>query len=399
MFDDWKLANVIPIFKNTDKSDPNCYRGISLTSLVSKLLETIIKNKLIVFLSENNFIVNTQHGFQKGKSCVTNLLQFYDKIFNWIDNGDPVDIMYVDIKKAYDLISHYILLQKLFQIGIRGKLLSWIASWLMGRSQRVVIGGYESSWVNVESGIPQGSILGPLLFLIFINDIGNGVIYSILSSFADDTKVAKKVSNIKDRDEFQADINKLGAWANDSKMTFNLKKTKIMYTGRNNNKYTYKMYDSEICTTDMEKDLGIIVHNSLKMSPHIISSVKKANKLLGLISRTLDYKSSDSILPLYKALVRPLLEFGSSFWNPYQQKDIDIIERVQRRVTKLIPHVRNLEYNQRLSMLGLESLECRRMKIDMVQLYKILRGIDKVDISEVFEIVQSNTRTNAFKRF
>lgn len=395
---EWKISNITPIFKNGDKSDPNCYRGISLSSIISKLLENIVKSRILIFLIENNIIVNTQHGFQAGRSCTTNLLEFYDIILNWLNDGDAVDVAFVDFKKAFDLLSHFLLISILYKIGIRGKLLRWISAWLIGRMQRVVIGGYESKWVSVLSGVIQGSVLGPLLFLIFVNEIGCNIISSIISSFADDTKIAKRVNNPADSEMFQTDIYNLNKWSKEHGMQFNLDKTKIMHLGSKNNLYNYTLEGVNINQTNQEKDLGILIHDSMKMGPHVTSIVKKANKMLGLISRSLSYKSSKNIIPLYKSLVRPILEYGSPFWNPYLQKDIDSLERVQRRATKMIPWARNMEYGERLRALGLQSLEDRRCRSDIIQIYKLLNGFDKLDISRfIVKLDNSSTRSNGYK--
>lgn len=245
--------------------------------------------------------------------------------------------------------------------------------------------------------MPQGSVLGPLLFLLFVNDIGIDINYSSISTFADDTKIAKKVNNHDDKNYFQKDINSLCEWAENWGMELNISKTKVMHLGRNNIKYEYKISDTIIDRTVEQKDLGIIIHDSLKWGPHILNSVKSANKILGLISRTLEYKSADTVIPLYKSLVRPILEYASQFWSPFLIKDIECLERVQRRATKLIPGIRNMSYENRLKFLNLTTLESRRTRCDLIQLYKILHGYDKIQTDDIFEIIYSSTRSNGSK--
>ena len=220
---DWKKSNVAPKFKAGDKQDPNNYRPVSLTCHICKIFESIIKDAIVDYLSKYNIINTTQHGFIKNKSCLSNLLEFTEYLIEKTDNGDPIDVFYLDFKKAFDRVPIKLLIYKLKSIGIKDNILNWIQNWLTGRIQRVVIEGKSSSWAEVLSGVPQGSVLGPILFTIFINDLGEDFINRILK-FADDTKTFGKAVNSQDIQILQQDLDKAILWSKNWGMDFNAKK-------------------------------------------------------------------------------------------------------------------------------------------------------------------------------
>ena len=395
--EDFKLANVTAIFKKGDKSNASNYRPISLTSLVGKLMESIIRDHIVEHLDKHNLIKNSQHGFRRNRSCLTNLLEFFHGIIENYDTHKSVDIIYLDFQKAFDTVPHIRLLEKLRAHGIRGNVLNWIAKWLRDRKQRVVVDGKESEWATVTSGVPQGSVLGPLLFLIYINDLDVNLITSI-SKFADDTKLGGKVLNVEDRNRIQADLDKIVEWSATWQMKFNTEKCKVLHIGSKNVKFQYRMSDNILESVSEEKDLGVIVTEDLKPDKQCTKAVSKANKMLGFISRNFEYKSQDIILPLYKSLVRPHLEYGIQFWNPYLRKDIEKLERVQRRATKLIPSLRHKTYEERISATKLTTLETRRLRGDLIQTFKIINKFDNVDADNYFDSCKdTRTRNNGFK--
>ena len=396
---DWKLANVTPIQKKGDKSLPSNYRPISLTSVVCKLMESIIRDQLVTFLEENNLVKNSQHGFRNKRSCLTNLLDFYNEVYNVYDETKAVDVIYLDFQKAFDKVPHQRLLNKLKSHGIEGKLLKWLEDWLSERKQRVVINGKASNWRDVLSGVPQGSVLGPILFIIYVNDIDVGLTCKI-SKFADDTKITSRVTTSAEKLELQSNLNQLISWAEKWQMQFNVDKCKVLHIGSNNDHTNYSLNGSELCKVNHEKDLGIIVCNDLKPGKHISEVVKTANKITGFIGRAFDYKSEKVILTLYNALVRPHLEYCVQFWSPYYRKDIDKLERVQRKVTKMIPRLRNKPYEERLKELGLFSLSKRRLRGDLIEIFKMFRGLDNVNIHDYLNVDERNiTRSNGYKIF
>ena len=232
----WKDAKVAAVFKKGSRGKPGNYRQISLTSQVCKLNESIIRDHMIDHLIINNLIKPSQHGFMPKRSCQTNLLEFLDKIFEMIDEGNSVDIVYLDFSRAFDKVPHNKLIQKLEAHGITGSVQEWIKSWLKDRTQWVEIQGAKSRPGKVRSGVPQGSILGPVLFVIYINDLDDDIIIDILRKFADDTKQANKIRNQADADSFQVSLNKLLDWSKTWGMLFNIDKCKILHCGRNNPK-------------------------------------------------------------------------------------------------------------------------------------------------------------------
>ena len=392
----WKCANVTPIFKKGNKSEAGNYRPISLTSVVIKILEKIIRDKITAFLDKFRLILNTQHGFRNNRSCLTNLLEFFNYIFSNYDERIPSDIIYLDFRKAFDTVPHERLLIKLKAHGIGDKLCAWIKSWLTNRKQRVVINGEASDWLKVTSGVPQGSVLGPLLFLIYINDLDCGIT-SKISKFADDTKLGGKVVTRNDCEAIQRDLDNLSAWSRKWLLNFNGDKCKVMHVGQNNIKYSYKLQEKNLLKVTEEKDLGVIVRSDLKCSTQCCVASRKANTILGFIARNFDCKAPEVITRLYTSLVRPHLEYAVQFWSPHYLKDKNKLESVQRRATKLIPSIRNLSYEERLKRLNLFSLSDRRTRGDLIETFKILKKIDNIDYENLFEFSHTITRNNGLK--
>ena len=240
---DWRIANVTPIYKKGKKSDPGNYRPVSLTSIVGKLMEGHIKRELEKHLEENDLITDTQHGFMGGKSCATNLLNFLEVLTKAADEGQSVDVVYLDFAKAFDKVPHSLLMTKLAAHGIGGKVQHWIKNWLTDRRQRVVVDGAESPWAEVKSGVPQGSLLGPVLFKIYINDIDDvAKLISLLLKFADDTKLAQIIRDEEDRRRLQAALDACMEWAAKWGMLFNTGKCKVFQIIYSSHTYaTYRL--------------------------------------------------------------------------------------------------------------------------------------------------------------
>ena len=385
---DWRKANVTPIFKKGSKSDPGNYRPISLTSIPCKVMESIMRDEIVDHLVTQQLIKSTQHGFMSHKSCTTNLLEFMENITKNLDEGTPMDVIYLDFSKAFDKVPHKRLLSKVESLGIHGRVAQWIAAWLSDRTQRTVLNGESSGWSEVLSGVPQGSVLGPLLFVIFINDLDDCTnMITTMQKFADDTKLGNVARNQEDCVKMQECINKLLTWAETWNMEFNVKKCKTMHIGRRNPLHQYSMLNTPLQVVNSERDIGIHVSDNLKPSTQCAEAARRANAVLTQISRAFLYRDRRVFLQLYKSFVRCHLEFCIPVWSLWQAGDVEVLERVQRRAVNLIRGLQGTTYEDKLEELGLRSLEDRRTRIDLVQTFKILKGIDDVDPTTWFRTV------------
>jgi ribonucleases P/MRP protein subunit RPP40 len=389
--EDWKKANITPIFKKGSKRECGNYRPVSLTCQAGKLMERIIKEELVTFI-EKGIITDSQHGFRSRKSCLTNMLEFLETVQTEVDQGEPMDVVFLDLQKAFDKVPHGRLGIKLMNIGVGGKLLEWIREWLKGRTQRVVLNGEASEWVDVESGVPQGSVLGPVLFIVYINDMDERILNN-LWKFADDTKMVGRVRTKEELDRFREDLNRLSEWADEWKMPFNIAKCKVMHFGKNNCREEWSMGGAKLEVIKEEKDLGVVLSDDLKVGVQCRKAATKGNQILGMIYRTFENKDMRTIKILYKALVRPHLDYCSQAWRPHLQKDKDVLERVQRRATRMVSGFKDIHYEERLRRLNLTTLETRRLRADLLEVYKIITGREGVRENLLFTRIAEDSVT------
>ena len=399
--DEWKRANITPIYKKGPKCQAENYRPISLTSCVCKILESIIKAQMTAYLDNKKVISDRQHGFVSGRSCLTNLLEVFEDWTKSLDEGYGIDVIYLDYKKAFDTVPHQRLLQKLQLFGFGGDLLRWIESFLTGRTMRVVVNGSSSSWMRVLSGVPQGSVLGPLLFLLYVNDLPDWIKTNI-RIFADDTKIWTRITSVKDSECLQRDLDSLSRWSEKWLLRLNPEKCKVMHIRHSHNtSYTIRQDEKDwsLQETTEEKDLGVLTTADLKVSRQCCEAASKANRILGMVNRQFKNLDKNGFLILYKGFVRPHLEYAIQSWSPYLRGDIDKLEKVQRRATRLIAGYKKLSYGERLRRLGLTTLEQRRLRGDLIETYKIVTGKEKISCSQFFTPYTSNynTRGHCYK--
>ena len=357
----WKEAIISPIFKGGDRFSPSSYRPISLTCITCKILERLIKRVMLSHLLSNGLLSRSQHGFLPGRSCITNLILFEDSLMDAYDRGVLTDAVFFDFSKAFDRVPHGPLLHKLQAYGIGRVLCQWIEAFLTGRSFRVRIGSHLSDPSPVTSGVPQGSVLGPILFLIYVNDLPDHLEVDSLF-YADDLKIWSS-----DAVSLQRDIDKVKQWSIDWSLPLNETKcAHVSFGGPSGNNFYLQDGGPALTNADKVKDLGVWFSSNLSFSHHHEMSVRKAWAVLGMIRRSFPRITIADFKLLYGTYVRPLLEYCSSVTHTGLVKDANLLERVQRKATKLVVGLKNLPYEERLVRLQLYPLQTRRLRGDIL---------------------------------
>lgn len=343
-----------------------------------------------------------QYGFISGRSTVLQLIKVLDKWTEYIDEGHAVDVIYCDFMKAFDRVAHRRLLSKIKSYGIGMEYLEWITAFLTHRQQRVVLKGEMSRWKPVTSGVPQGSVLGPLLFVIFINDLPVSILNnSEVYLYADDTKIFRCIKEKDDCLKLQQDAMELYSWSEKWLLSFHPDKCKYMRIGRTSiEDQDYKM-EKQLEKITSEKDVGVIFNDKLSCVDHLAEKVNKANKIVGIIRRTFVTLDTTIFKALFVALVRPHVEYANQVWSPHLMKDIEIVENVQRRATRMVPGLEGLSYEERLKKLNLPTLAYRRARGDMIETYKILTDkYDSICSQGILTLREENiSRGNSLKLF
>ena len=401
---DWLQANICPVFKKGSRTIASNYRPISLTCVICKAMEHILFHHIIKHLDQFDILKDYQHGFRKGRSCETQLLITIEEIAKSLDNRSQVDLLVLDFSKAFDTVPHARLLKKLEHYGVDGNVHGWISSWLTNRSQRVTLDGTSSNEVNVRSGVPQGTVLGPLMFLIYINDIGENIT-SNLRLFADDSLVYFAIETPQDCLTLQKDLDKLSLWASKWQMTFNVTKCKTLSITRKRNPiyHQYSMNNQPLESVRNHPYLGVEVTQKLNWSNHIDHITAKANRSLSFVKRNLKRCPENIKEQAYKSLVRSHLEYASTVWSPHQKYQIDKLEAVQRKAARFIKNCWSREQGtvtKLLADLKWDTLQVRREKARLLMFYKATHGLVDIPLPDtLIPLSVRNTRQYHPKKF
>jgi len=390
MPNDWRLSIVTPKFKQGSASNVENYRPIALTCTASKILETLIAEQLLQFLSEHKLISKHQHGFLKKHSTSTNLLETFNDWTLSLNNRHSVLSGYIDFKRAFDVISHPKLVHKLSSYGVRGNLLAWIEAFLSNRKQCVRVGHSKSSIISVTSGVPQGSCIGPLLFCVFINDVTDLFDPTIhIKLFADDIKIYTELNLPTSDLQFQHQLDLIHSWATLWQLQISYPKCNVICIGARPCIAPFKIGDSQISAATAVKDLGVTIDSKFSFIAHIRGMTARARQRSALIFRCFLSRDCANLIRAFRVYIRPLLEYSSTVWSPSTKYLIDDIEGVQRSFTKRLPGYGELSYEQRLRRSKLQSLEHRRLISDLITCYNIVHGHSSLKFSDFFKFSNS----------
>lgn len=381
------VSVVVPIFKNGDLTLVNNYRPESLLCSFAKVFEKVIYKRVYFYLSP--MISASQHGFLKGRSVESNLCSFLSYSAPVVSSRGQVDAIYFDMSKAFDCVCHNLLLQKLALHGFSPHLCAWFSTYLIGRRNSVRISdSYSDEFISC-SGVPQGSILGPLIFLLFINDLASCITNTKIILFADDVKLFISVRSLSDCSRLQADIERVSEWCAKNRLSLNPKKTKSIVLSRKRDilYFLYNLGGAPIPRVPFIKDLGVFIDSSLSFNNHVSITVNAALRVLGMISRLCrQFSTPRCLLHLFKTLVRSRLEFGSIIWNSLTLSQALSIENIQKRMIRIV-YDRYIgrkyfyHYETLLVRFALHKLAVRRQYRDFIFLHKVVHGeVNSIDL-------------------
>ena len=383
--EEWKKATISPLFKggNKNRAKAENYRPISLTSVTCKIMEHIIHSHVMNHLEKGKFLAEEQHGFRKNRSCETQLIQTVHNIAQSINNKDQVDSVLLDFSKAFDKVVHRKLLLKLDHYGVRGNIYSWISDFLSDRTQHIVVRGASSTNKPVTSGVPQGTVFGPLLFLVYINDMPLTT-KSKLSLFADDSFLYNSISSTSDTNQLQNDLNKLTGWEKEWQMEFHPDKCKVVrFTNKRNTvDASYHIHGCNLEKVDKAKYLGVTLTKSLTWNVHINIICAKANHVRFFLQRNLYFTSAETRLQCYKTFIRPILEYASTVWDPVDNHNLESkIEMVQRKALRWIYNSWSYDVSPTIlrKRAELKTLQERRSIAKLKMLHEIVYKTKHVD--------------------
>ena len=392
----WKKAHVIPIYKQKgDKSSCKNYRPISLLSCVGKLLEKCVQKHLVHFLNENNIITASQSGFTSGDSTIYQLLNIYDDFVSALDRNIPTQAIFFDISKAFDRVWHRGLVHKLDAVGIRGSLLKWFESYLKNRTQAVVIKGSKSNFLNVQAGVPQGSVLGPTLFLIYINDLSNSI-ESTIKLFADDTSMYLSLADNPNRTRIlNSDMTKISTWAKKWKVTFNCQKTELVNVCRRNVILDNQLiFDSSVLQPSItHKHLGLTIQGNCKWDSHVTSLVAKCRPLVSCLKSYKYRLNRKSLEIMYKSFILPHFDYADVVWDNLTQLQIESLEQIQLEALRIIiGTVRGTSHEVIYKESGFIPLKTRRERHKLILFFKFVNGLLPDHLASKFPELVSNVQ-------
>ena len=374
-----KIGLISPIHKGDSTSDPANYRPISLTSHLSKTEERIVRKAVVCFLEQNIKMDPSQHGSRQGRSTLSQLLEHHSEIVETLERGENADCIYTDFSKAFHKCDLGILMHKLKTLGITGRLARWIHSFLSNRKQKVVVDGAASKETDVTSGVPEGTVLGPLLFLIYISDIGENV-NSSKKVYVDDTKLIKAVKTENDVEDLQEDLDALYKWAEENNMKFNGKKFQVMRYGSDEDLKNDTLYFTENTENIVERqetirDLGVMMSDDASFKDHIDKVMKKVRQKTGWVLRTFYSRKTMLMKTLFKTLILPHVDYCSQLWMPVKTMEILKIEKLQKDFLNRIPALKGMNYWQKLELLKMTSIQRRQERYRIMYTWKILEGL------------------------
>jgi hypothetical protein len=397
----WRHALVQPIFKKGDKSQAANYRPISLTCICCKMLEHIVRHAITDHLEHHKILCDEQHGFRKRRSCETQLIMTMEDLSRELDSKGQTDTILLDFSKAFDKVPHERLSLKLEHYGIRGQTLSWIRAFLANRTQEVVVEGTSSHTGRVTAGVPQGSVLGPTLFLVFINDLGKNI-QSKIRLFADDTILYRAIRSRNDQCLLQKDLDALGEWERKWLMEFNVTKCHVLSVTDKQKPLppTYTLHGHTLEEVKSAKYLGVELTSHINWKNHVTNITAKANRTSAFVYRNLKGCPTSVQTHCYKGLVRPVMEYASPVWDPHQEYLRDMLENVQKRSARRIMHNfdRDTDSNTLVRDLGLQTLKERRRIDKVTVMHKIQNKLVDIEIPPQLQLKDSITR-GAPKKF
>ena len=377
--------SIIPIYKKDNRSFPSNYRPISLTSHLIKLFERIVRTRMIEHLANYHLITKHQHGFTVNRSTLTQLLHHIESILEILEDNGNVDILYLDLSKAFDKVNHSILLHKLSQMNITGKVNEWIKTFLTTRTQYVVVNGKKSDPAHVTSGVPQGTVLGPALFVIYMNNITEAVKATFIKMFADDSKLVSSIKSLEDRNKITSDLKSLIKWTEDNSMKFNETKFQLLQIGQNQElKLPYHHNEITINSSQHVRDLGVYTSENLSNRYQITQMTTNATNFASWLLRTFTTRDIEPMLLFLKTYIIPRVEYVSPIWHPHKICEIEQIEQVQRSFTAKINELEEFNYYERLRCLRLFSLQRRRERFIIIHTHKIYLDLAPNDVKLEF---------------